>query len=255
MKRSEIIGKLISEHGFTERTLVHMDDKQISLLGNRILGEQVVTTPAVNIPKTNKLAIDQARKNKETFLTYEGDVNESPDDEKKIPIRKKFKKKEVVKKLKENENVKSWIAGLVENRYHPLTSKGEIIELVKQRINEVETMQPMPTHKPKLGHNGIPEWLSFKSIKSTAEPTTKPVTKPADPVTRPGERPKPKNPFQPGPGKNPRPKAFSKSLSETEPPKGTTKPSPDKTKITATPKKVINTKPIKKTLAEKKIKK
>lgn len=334
MKRSEIIGKLISEHGFTERTLVNMPDSQITMLGIRILGEQIGTTnkpgvPAVNIPKTNKPAIDQAMRNKETFLTYEGDVSEenekkktkrgnglSPlmnasmfghgDKNKKKVVSKKDtkecdvkeekpknnlpskKKREVVTKLKENENVKSWIAGLVENEYHPLTSKGEIVELVKQRINEVETMQPMPAHKPKKGHNGIPEWLSYKSIKGAAEPTTKPVTKPGQPVTKPGERPKPNNPFQPGPGKNPRPKASAEPTTKpvTKPGKPVTKPGErpkpnnpfqpgpgknprpkarhkelaesepcpcaDKNKINAN---IIKTKPVKKSLAEKNIKK
>jgi hypothetical protein len=264
MKRSEIIRKLISEHGFTERTLVHMDDSQITMLGKRIIGEQVVPTtasspgtPAVNIPKTNKPAIDQAMRNKETFLTYEGDVAEEKKNwikdaihpSKKGSLRKTLGAKDgepiptsklntaakkggvtgerarlakTLKKLKENKNVKSWIKGLVENEYHPLTSKGEIVELVRQRINEVETMQPMPKHKPKKGHNGIPEWLSYKAIKGNAEPATKPVTKP---TTEPGTTPTPqkpprKDPFKPGIRINPKPKAHHPNhhpISESKP--------------------------------------
>jgi hypothetical protein len=232
MKRSEVIGKLISEHGFTEKTLVNMDDKQIFMLGNRILGEQIstsaVSTPAVNIPKTNKPAIDQAKRNKETFLTYEGEVKEEDETEEKKVEKKLPKKGKTPEKLKENKSMKTWIKGLVESQYHPITSKGEIVQLVRQRINEVETMQPMPKHKPKKGHNGIPEWLTYKSIKNSGEPATKPVTKPAptqEPGTAPTKRPH-KVPFQPGIRVNPKPKA----LAETKP---ATKPAPTKNPETA----------------------
>ena len=38
MKRSEIVKKLISE-GFSEKTLSNLNDKQLSALSERVLGE------------------------------------------------------------------------------------------------------------------------------------------------------------------------------------------------------------------------
>jgi hypothetical protein len=67
-------------------------------------------------------------------------------------------------------------------------------------IKEQDTL----TAKPKV--NQIPEWLKFDAIKSNgASPSIAPVKTPAK--TMPGEKPRPKNPYQPGPGINPSPKA------------------------------------------------
>jgi hypothetical protein len=59
--------------------------------------------------------------------------------------------------------------------------------------------------KVKTGHNGIPEFMTYDEISNTenAEPLTKPA--PTKPKTSPTI--KPKTPYQPGPGKNPKPKA------------------------------------------------
>ena len=67
-------------------------------------------------------------------------------------------------------------------------------------IKEQDTL----TAKQKV--NQIPEWLKFDAIKSNgASPSIAPVKTPAK--TMPGEKPRPKNPYQPGPGINPSPKA------------------------------------------------
>lgn len=112
-----------------------------------------------------------------------------------------------LRKLKENQEVSEWINNLAETNYHPFTSKGEIMELLQKKLNETETMVPMPK-KAKVGHNGVPEFMTYDSIMSSTKekesPTTKPGTK-----TPPSEKPKPNTPYQPGPGKDPKPKALA----------------------------------------------
>ena len=81
----------------------------------------------------------------------------------------------------------------------PSATKGEVLEMIKSNV--------------KKGHNGIPEFMTYDSIKKSevkeqgapAKTKTIPRTKPAEPKTSPGE--KPYNPYQPGPGTNPAPKA------------------------------------------------
>lgn len=105
-----------------------------------------------------------------------------------------------------NQELKEWVEDLVNQNYHPFTSKGEIMGMIQTKLDEQETMIPMPTSKPTKGHNGIPEWLSYDAIKGDGGSTvTAPVKTPAK--TKPGEKPKTRNPYQPGPGINPNPKA------------------------------------------------
>lgn len=118
-----------------------------------------------------------------------------------------------VKRKNVNET-KIWIKRLAENNYHTFTSKNEIMELIQTKINEVEVGPNV-----KKGHNGIPEFMTYDSIKKSdvitkqdamESTTTKPKTKPkTTPTTKPGD--KPKTPYQPGPGKNPKPKALKES--------------------------------------------
>ena len=99
------------------------------------------------------------------------------------------------------KEVKNWVNNLIENKkFHSFTSKNEIMELIQTKINESETMTQHGSNVKK-GHNGIPEFMSYDSIKS-AGPATKPTTKP---TTKPGT--KPKTPYSPGPKPNPKPKA------------------------------------------------
>lgn len=115
---------------------------------------------------------------------------------------------------KNSELTKKWIKSLAENTFHSFTSKNEIMELIKTKLNEVE-MGPIV----KKLHNSIPEFMTYDSIKKSnvaktqdaMESTkTKPKTKPkTTPKTNPGD--KPKTPYQPGPGKNPKPKALKES--------------------------------------------
>ena len=110
-----------------------------------------------------------------------------------------YKKKEDVKETK------NWVNNLVENeKFHSFTSKNEIMELIKTKLTESDTMTQVGP-KVKRGHNGVPEFMTYDAITTAAEPTTKPK-----PTTKPGTKPgeKPKTPYQPGPGPNPKPKAM-----------------------------------------------
>lgn len=111
--------------------------------------------------------------------------------------------KNVKRENKQSQSVLEWVDSLVENNYHSFTSKNEIMELIKTKINEVEVGPNV-----KKGHNGVPEFMSYDAISNTdvkeAAPTTKPA--PTKPKVEPGT--KPKTPYQPGPGKDPKPKAL-----------------------------------------------
>lgn len=103
---------------------------------------------------------------------------------------------------------KNWVRGLVENeKFHSFTSKNEIMELIQSKLNE-SAIATEHGSKVKKGHNGIPEFMTYDTLKGKemGAPTTAP-TKPK-PTTKPGTTPKPKTPYQPGPGPNPNPKAL-----------------------------------------------
>ena len=111
---------------------------------------------------------------------------------------------------REHKETKNWVKGLVENeKFHSFTSKNEIMDLIQTKLNEGEKHQYGPN--VKTGHNGLPEFMTYDAIKSSA-PTTKPA--PTKPKVDPGT--KPKTPYEPGPGKNPKPKAGLRNLPENE---------------------------------------
>jgi hypothetical protein len=123
-----------------------------------------------------------------------------------------------LKKLKEHSETQKWVESLVENKYHSFTSKNEIMDLIKTKLNEVETAAiAMPATKARKGHNGIPEFMSYDAITSSeTAPTKEPSTKPT-PTKDPGEKTPPrkdprKDPFRrdtPNPVPNPGPRAGS----------------------------------------------
>lgn len=236
MKRNEIVNSLIKE-GFSESTLVKFNDRQLNNLAQRILGEADVMISNKD-PEKQKKVVDAKKLNK-SIEFYEEKPSAGLSKEKKSEIVKKAKKgedigkkgkgfKEVVKSAKkggaedpeavaaaamwknikrESVDVKEWVETLAENNFHSFTSKNEIMELIQTKITEQEVGPNV-----KKGHNGVPEFMSYDSITKSEvkeqNPTTKPKTKP---TTKPST-PKPKTPYQPGPGKNPKPKA----LKETE---------------------------------------
>jgi len=118
---------------------------------------------------------------------------------------------------KEGKETQNWVKNLVENKYfHNFTSKGDIMTLIKTKLNEQSVEEAKEV---------LPDFLTSKAIKAATQrqnnessPTTKPK-----PTTKPDTKPgKPKhNPYNPGPQPNPAPQAEN---APTTKPKPTTKP-------------------------------
>lgn len=225
MKRNELVQRLIKE-GMSEKTLVNFSDIQIRNLAERMLGEAVTKMTKVYSMSNQKDASDvnnllsdpvqlqAALKSGHIQVTKE----EQKPTEKQLKSLDKNKNKKIDKEdfkllrkgkkisplKKENVEVRNWVSGLIETNYHSFTSKGEIMELVQSKMSNSISHGP----NVKKGHNDVPEFMSYDAISksevkedgTTTKPKTKPTTKPSTP--------KPKTPYNPGPGKNPKPKAL-----------------------------------------------
>jgi len=234
MKRNEIVESLLKE-GFSEKTLVKFSDKQLVTFASRILGESLTTTLDA-VKKSPALQAAAKDPNQSIKLVGEEKPSAGLSKEKKSEIVKKAKKgedlgkkgkgfKKIVDKAKksgakdpeavagaamwknvkrEGVEIKNWVKQISNENFHSFTSKNEIMEMIQTKSQEVGP-------NVKKGHNGIPEFMTYDVISNTetidAEPTTKPA--PTKPKTSPGV--KPKTPYQPGPGKNPKPKALKES--------------------------------------------
>jgi len=241
MKRTEIIAKLLNE-GYSEKTLSRLSDKEITILANTVLSEEDVMISKKDPQFQQK--ITNAKKQNKTIETYEEKKpSEGLSKEKKSEVVKKAKKggdigkkgkgfEKIVSKAKKSgvkdpeavaaaamwKNIKregkmdesktemvNWVRGLSESKYSNFTSKNDILSIINEKIGESSI--PMPSSKPKKGHNGVPEFMTYDSIvgnTETAEPIVKPVTKP---VTKPDL-----DPYSPSPGVNPKPKAGIKKI-------------------------------------------
>lgn len=118
-----------------------------------------------------------------------------------------------IKPNKNEDPIMEWVDKIASKKYTNLTFKKEIMEMVSTKVAR-------HGKKVKMAHNNIPEFMTYESIKKSVKKrqmansgggVAEPVTKPAEPVTKPGTRPRPKTPYQPGPGINPRPKAGLKT--------------------------------------------
>jgi hypothetical protein len=205
MKRNEIVESLLKE-GFSEKTLVKFTDKQLSDLAERVLGEADVM-----ISKKDPLAnqkIEDAKKQNKSIETYEEkEIDETlVGNQKEIDKNKNGKiDSEDFKLLKKKKNIKEWVSAVTNKKFHSFTSKNEIMEMIQFKLQEEVGSNV------KKGHNGIPEFMTYDSISDTETIDAEPVTKPAP--TKPKTNPtiKPKTPYQPGPGKNPKPKALKEN--------------------------------------------
>ncbi len=98
MKRKDIVKKLLKE-GISRRTIIDLNDKQLNLLFNRI-NEQTT----LNISKNDTVGIENAKKVKKPFMTYEQEEEEIEDDD----------------------------------EFHPITTKKEISEMVKSKLKKIK---------------------------------------------------------------------------------------------------------------------
>ena len=148
-------------------------------------------------------------KSKTEWLKSKGIIKDDDDSD-----DKKEDTKESIAPANQPVGLSEWVNNMVGKNVHPFTSKNEILNLINKNLSEQETMEP-PVRQddpPGLGDKPkLPEFLSYDNINNAgspapAEPTIKPKTRPGNPEIRP----KKDNPYQPGPGINPAPKAEKK---------------------------------------------
>lgn len=232
MKRKEIVSSLIKE-GFTEKTLASMSDKELRLMANRILKEQISDETVTNVSKNDIETVNALKQQKKPFATYEGEMTEEgtgevdrsdvinkinykiehETDENKIENLKELLRRmgETVEDVAPafeapTVGLNEWVNDMVGKNVHPFTSKTEIMGLIKNKLHEQEAEVAEP--EVETGTE-LPDFLSYESINgggeapAPAEPITKPTTRPGNP----DKAPKRKNPLHPGPGINPAPKA------------------------------------------------
>ena len=205
--RKDIVKKLISE-GFNRNTLIMMSDNELKTLCKTLFNESVMVK--ANAP-TAAVDIANAKKQGKTIETYESKEDVCPIcgmKECTCKDKKHGKKTKNVKGKKENTEIKEWVLSLAESKFTKFTSKKDIMGIINEKV--METSKPMP-RKAKIGHNGVPEFMTYDSIvgnnPSTAPSPSQPEVSPDAP---PREKPnKPKTPYQPGPGTNPKPKALA----------------------------------------------
>ena len=103
MKRKDIVKKLLKE-GISRRTLIDLNDKQLNLLFNRINEQEETQGAQLNISKNDTVGIENAKREKKPFMTYEEEEEEIEDDDK----------------------------------FHPMTTKEEISEMVKSKLKKIK---------------------------------------------------------------------------------------------------------------------
>lgn len=224
MKKNKLAFKLI-DMGLKAETLANLTESQLRLLYNK-LNEGKKETKEVSITKTyepnDKLTAKQAvniKNDPNAKITPDGGITTTYKDEtneaKKKSSKKKYnpwaictasvgredKKKyekcvmDVKKSIKEGKDpvnlfLEEKIVSLLEKHIQPKISKKEFLQM----ISETETAPAKPNPKAK------------SKRETNEQETAEPIVKPKTPTT------KPKTPFSPKPGVNPRPKAGKKSV-------------------------------------------
>jgi hypothetical protein len=182
MKRTEIIEKLLSE-GFTEKTLSRLSDNQLTTLAKTVLSEEDVMISKKDPQLQQKVA--NAKKSNQTIVTYEEEEKDGEENKSEI---------------------EEWVLNLAESKFSHFTSKSDIMGIITEKVKEAAI--PMPATKATKGHNDVPEFMTFDAIVG-AEPAPTPAQPEVIPDAPPTEKPsKPKTPYQPGPGTDPKPKAM-----------------------------------------------
>jgi hypothetical protein len=147
MKRVEIIKRLISE-GFSEKTLVNFSDNQLVKLSNKILGEGLQVK--ADYLKKDPTLVDKLKDKNVTVVPEEVDVEET-------------EKPKKVKKSLDLTKLNEFVETAVGKQFHNMTTKSEIVSLIKERLNESNT-EISEKFKGKL-----PEFMSFDNIVSAGE--------------------------------------------------------------------------------------
>jgi hypothetical protein len=134
-------------------------------------------------------------------------------------VNENIKGKQKQKKSALNmKKLNAFVENVVDKKYHSLATKGDIVSLIKERMNEPVTNISEKTK------GRLPEFMSFDSIVSAAEPQTKPDPKspetipsrPAEPRITPDQDPR-RRPFRnpnEEPAVQPKPKAKTRILNK-----------------------------------------
>ncbi len=192
MKRIDIIKKLIGE-GFSEKTLVGFNDKQLEKLSAKVLREGLKV-------KADDIKSDPALADK----LKDKDVTIVPEEDDTVETIKKgdLKQKKSALNMKK---LNAFVESVVDKKFHTLATKKEISELIKEKFNNI-------TEKNTISK--LPEFIGEFEM---AEPAVKPA--PVKPGIDTPKREKPRHPGQrpldpnKQPIPNPAPKAKAKEIS------------------------------------------
>lgn len=148
MKRNILVEKLMAE-GLSEKTLVNLNDKQLSVLAERMLGESVMISTG---SPTFQKDVEAAKKAKKTIETYEQELKGGQ------------------KKLDKNHNGK--IDGQDFKILKGQKKNSKKCDDCGKEVKDCKCDQSHLEESPKFGknvtkgHNGIPEFMDSKKLKS-----------------------------------------------------------------------------------------
>jgi hypothetical protein len=237
MKRKDIISKLMSE-GFSEKTLVNLNDKQLHALSERILSEQTAPAPAGQSKPITKVAAQDVgtQQNLQAkgmpMQIYEKDVKEGIDEPKLGAEPKKTDEKEIIikranakikKAIEDGKGYQDYITAIKKVNGGKLPDSTEKLvvdkEYKKLPAKEKETVSEVKKWVNKIVESKVHPFTSKKEImeliqsKLTDEKDTEVDTLPdfltgeailgagtAEPTTKPITKPTTK------PGTKPTPK-------------------------------------------------
>ncbi len=241
MKRSQLIETLVKE-GFSEKTLANFTDKQITVLSERIIGEQPtmgkgsvvmkkgsnpldvkkITDTGINVELREKLIGNQKKLDK----NHNGKIDGQ---DFKIMKGQKKQKKEVQEGdyfEKRKEDAKSWLeknkegmkickdCGKVKSKCECKNGDEEVNEEKNSILKWVDSLVENNYHS-FTSKNEIMELIQVKLNENNPAPSQPKPDAPVreKPTTKPG-KPKRENPFEPK--HTPKPKALSEEDNETE---------------------------------------
>jgi hypothetical protein len=161
-----------------------LDDKQLLSLNKIMVNEQVGTTSG-SVITSKKTPISDIKNITKSGLNVELREKNNKEEEEEEEVYRSRRKRGL-----KNRSSKL-VEKLVENKYfHNFTSKGDIVKLIKSKLNESSEEE-------------LPDFLTSRSIKNSRRKSSQveedTITKP---TTKPKEKEKEKvrkNPFNPGP--------------------------------------------------------
>jgi hypothetical protein len=93
-----------------------------------------------------------------------------------------------------------------ESKFTKFTSKKDIMSIINEKVMETSNLMP--------GKAKVPEFMTYDMIKgnqpSTAPSPNQPEVLPDAPPREKPNKPKKDNPYQPGPGTDPKPQALTR---------------------------------------------